>query len=258
MITRGIYRIVNKTNGKFYVGSSDDIQRRFSRHKLDLSKNRHDNPHLQNAWNKYGDGNFEFEVVRQCAIPELLVEEQKDLDIWVGKKECYNIRADAKCPVAPGSHRPEWVKEKISAAQRGKPKWTEEQKKQMSIDRMGRKPSAETIQKLRDRPKSCYTGIVKAQQLNVGRIYSDEHCLHISNGKQSNPKIFTDEERIHIKDGVRKAILEGRYHKNKIPKEEYEIIRTLYLSGGTNKRQLAFKYGITPTSMSRLLKRIGI
>jgi len=258
MATCGIYKIENNDNGKFYIGSSDDIHRRFGRHISDLRRNKHDNAHLQNAWNKYGEKSFDFEVVRECSTLDLLVEEQKDLDVWVGNPNCYNIRESAECPVTPGSKRPEWVKEKISAAQRGKPRWTEEQKKQMSIDRKGRKPSAETVQKLRNRPKSCYTGIVKAQQLNVGRIYSGEHCLHISNGKQLTPKVFTDEERIHIRDGVRKAILEGRYHKNKIPKEEYEIIRTLYLSGRTNKRQLAFKYGITPTSMSRLLKRIGI
>jgi group I intron endonuclease len=54
MATCGIYRIINKINDKFYIGSSDNIERRFSRHLLDLKKNKHDNQHLQNAWNKYG------------------------------------------------------------------------------------------------------------------------------------------------------------------------------------------------------------
>ena len=257
MATIGIYRIRNKVNGKFYVGSSDNIQRRFSRHKLDLSKNRHDNPHLQNSWNKYGEISFDFDIIRECQKTNLLLEEQKELDLWVGKTECYNMRKDAKCPTAPGSKRPAWVVKKYADAQRGKPRWTEEQKKQMSIDRMGRTHSLETKRKMKNRASS-FDNIQLAQRFNVSRVYSPEHCLHISNGKQSNTKVFTEEERNHISDGVRKAVLEGRYHKNKVPKEKYDTIRGLYLSGTINKRQLAFKYGITPSSMQKLLQRIGV
>ena len=103
-----------------------------------------------------------------------------------------------------------------------------------------------------------FKNIQTAQQFNIGRVYSTEHCSNISMGKQMTSKVFSNEERTHIKDGVRKSVLEGRYHKNKVPKEEYETIRGLYLSGSINKRQLAFKYGITPSSMQKLLQRIGV
>jgi len=53
-------------------------------------------------------------------------------------------------------------------------------------------------------------------------------------------------------------ISEGRGGKNKIPKTEHDSIKTLYVSGGINKRQLAFKYGVHPTSMGKLLKKLGI
>ena len=130
MATIGIYRIRNTKNGKFYLGSSDDIVRRWKEgHKAKLVRGVHDNPHLQNAWNKYGKDSFLVEVLRECSKEDLLVEEQKELDVWVGCPECYNIRKDAKCIVLPGSNRPEWVKQKISLAQKGKPRWTEEQKK---------------------------------------------------------------------------------------------------------------------------------
>jgi len=62
MATRGIYRIKNKHNGKFYLGSSDNIQRRFSRHLNDLCKNKHDNAHLQRSWNKHGSDAFTLEM----------------------------------------------------------------------------------------------------------------------------------------------------------------------------------------------------
>ena len=56
----GIYKIVNKINGKYYVGSSKDvINYRWIHHKRALRSNRHKNDYLQNAWNKYGEDNFE-------------------------------------------------------------------------------------------------------------------------------------------------------------------------------------------------------
>jgi group I intron endonuclease len=211
---RGLYKIINKINGKFYIGSSDNIKRRFNRHLYDLKKNKHDNIHLQNAWNKYGKENFEFQFLRQVSSLSLLFEEQKELNIWVGKEECYNIRKDATCPVAVGEHRSDEIKQKISLAQKGKPKWTLEQRKQMSLDRKGRKHTKETIKKF------------------FGRKHSVETRHKIKIYQQNRPK--------------------------KIPLTEYETIKSLYLSGDINKRQLAFKYNVSPTLMGRILKRTGI
>lgn len=62
----GVYKIINKKNGKFYIGSSKNIYKRWDQHKNDLRNNCHDNGHLQNAWNKYGENNFEFEIIEEC------------------------------------------------------------------------------------------------------------------------------------------------------------------------------------------------
>lgn len=252
----GIYKIINKINGKFYIGSSIDIKSRFYNHKSQLNKNIHDNQHLQNAWNKYKKDNFDFIIIKLCESSNLIVEEQKELDIWVNKDECYNLSPSADVPMR-GIPRSDEVKQKISLNQKGKPKWTEKQKKQMSIDRKGRKHSTETIKKFKNR-KSSFENIKKAQSKNIGRIYSEKHCKNISTIKKSKNKKFSQEEIEKIRIGVIKAIKEGRYNKNKVPFSEYENIKSLYLSGNMNQRNLAFKYGITPPSMNRLLKRIGI
>ena len=47
----GIYKIV--INNKAYVGSSFDLDRRLIQHKSDLNCHRHDNQHLQRAYDKY-------------------------------------------------------------------------------------------------------------------------------------------------------------------------------------------------------------
>ena len=63
----GVYKITNRVNGKIYVGSSKNIYERWNQHKDKLRNNCHDNIHLQNAWNKYGEENFEFEIIEECA-----------------------------------------------------------------------------------------------------------------------------------------------------------------------------------------------
>jgi hypothetical protein len=98
----------------------------------------------------------------------------------------------------------------------------------------------------------------KISEASKNQTWSMQRCQNISLSKIKKQRIFTEEERKNISDGVQTAVLEGRYHKNKVPQEEYETIRGLYLSGSINKRQLAFKYGITPSSMQKLLQRIGV
>jgi group I intron endonuclease len=80
--TSGVYKITNEINGKYYIGKSTKIGRRWSEHRRFLRQNRHDTPHLQNAWNKYGENSFKFEILeRDIPISNLRVTEQKYLDI---------------------------------------------------------------------------------------------------------------------------------------------------------------------------------
>lgn len=91
----GIYKIINKTNGKYYVGSSTELDTphgRWYKHKRALIKSNHANNHLQSAWNKYGEESFDFVVVEEATKEKLLETEQKYLDIASTEKEnCYNI-----------------------------------------------------------------------------------------------------------------------------------------------------------------------
>lgn len=90
----GIYKIVNKINGKYYVGGSEKIigyKGRWYNHRKSLNKNNHHCIGLQRAWNKYGEKNFEFIIVEHTDISELSMAEQKYLDIAKTEKEkCYN------------------------------------------------------------------------------------------------------------------------------------------------------------------------
>ena len=58
-----IYKIENTVNGKVYIGQTNDPERRKKDHFGRLKRNKHENPYLQSAWNKYGEDNFNFEVI---------------------------------------------------------------------------------------------------------------------------------------------------------------------------------------------------
>jgi group I intron endonuclease len=91
----GIYKIINKINGKYYVGSSKNINygyhSRWNRHKRDLNKKIHRNDHLQRSWDKYGEDNFDWVLVEKIPEEKLVETEQKYLDIAKTEQDkCYN------------------------------------------------------------------------------------------------------------------------------------------------------------------------
>lgn len=62
----GIYKITNVENGKVYIGSSVDINRRWWEHRSRLKYKRHGNDHLLSAWSKYGKEKFHFCIIEEC------------------------------------------------------------------------------------------------------------------------------------------------------------------------------------------------
>ncbi len=80
----GIYRINNLLDQKFYIGSTlhkEGINRRLIYHLWELRNNKHGNPYLQNAYNKYGEENFEFIGLMNTEKGENFDVEQYLLDI---------------------------------------------------------------------------------------------------------------------------------------------------------------------------------
>lgn len=96
MKVSGIYKIENKVNGKIYVGSSKDIKNRWMQHKRELNKNTHHSVKLQRAWNKYGEENFEFSILEECAEDKRLYLEQYYIDKFKSFFEGYNCKERTK------------------------------------------------------------------------------------------------------------------------------------------------------------------
>lgn len=92
----GIYKITNKNNGKFYIGSSKHLDRRWWEHQNDLIKNMHGNPKLQHAWNYHGKSSFEFTIIENVEESNLFNREQFYLDTFKPHQIGYNI-SDKAC-----------------------------------------------------------------------------------------------------------------------------------------------------------------
>lgn len=102
LIKSGIYKIINKVNGKYYVGRSCNITKRWREHKNKLRNNKHCNQHLQSAWNLYGEHSFEFVLVEELNNNKqtLIKAEEKYISIFLenrknGNDNCYNLSISA-------------------------------------------------------------------------------------------------------------------------------------------------------------------
>jgi group I intron endonuclease len=80
----GIYRIVCKPTGQFYVGSAVNLHERLRSHWTALRRGKHANKYLQRAWKRYREVNFEFKVVELVKPSRLLAAEQS----WLNKTRC--------------------------------------------------------------------------------------------------------------------------------------------------------------------------
>lgn len=111
-----LYEIVNLVNGKKYIGQTiqSNPNLRWLGHKKLLRKNCAANKHLQNAWNKYGELNFVFRVLRKAqSLSELNLLETKYIRRYktLNKNFGYNIFSGGR-----NSPMPIQIKIKIAKA----------------------------------------------------------------------------------------------------------------------------------------------
>ena len=90
----GIYKILNRVNGKVYVGQSVNIIERWKQHGY-KAFNQNElayNSAIHAAFRKYGLENFELKVLEECLVSELDERER----YWIQELDCltpkgYNI-----------------------------------------------------------------------------------------------------------------------------------------------------------------------
>lgn len=149
MVTSGVYKITNIENGKVYIGSSKDINKRITAHIRELKKNIHDNTHLQSAWNKYGKEKFEFSILEFVPDINILLEREQ---FWMDKYQCY--KRDFGYNMLPTAGSPDGNR------------LSKETRKRISESNKGRNCTAETKQKISNSQK--------------GKVHTQEEREHTS------------------------------------------------------------------------------
>ena len=157
----GIYAIFNSIDERVYIGSAVSVARRIWLHKTDLNANRHHSQHLQNFYNKYGEGSIGFaflcetEKTKDC----LIGTEQRFLDYL---KPAFNISPTAGS-VMGTKKTPEQRKALSEKRLSMNIRYDDDYKKRMSIalsgknnpmygksPNWGKKHKPETIQKMKE------------------------------------------------------------------------------------------------------------
>jgi group I intron endonuclease len=151
-MTSGIYQIKNSINGGVYFGRSVDVDDRMTHHRNQLRRGVHHNKRLQNAWNKYGEGAFEFECVWEKEPDSLYDLEGFVLEFMWGHDKLYNHHKLSHGGFEPGntlgcfSRSPE-TKERIRTAFTGR-EFSDEHKAKIKASKTGLKASDETRAKM--------------------------------------------------------------------------------------------------------------
>jgi group I intron endonuclease len=142
----GVYFIGNKVNGKIYIGSSFDMDKRWINHRHELNRQKHHSLHLQRSYNKYGIEAFEFNIIEYSnpIKDELLECEQKWIDFYTCYEPKYGYNILAKAHSSLGFKHTEESKKKIGLRSKGQQTFlglshTDNAKKMIGDSSRGRK-----------------------------------------------------------------------------------------------------------------------
>ena len=237
-----IYRIINKIDGKSYIGQycKDNPKGRFTNHKSRARK-QDANEHLYRAIRKYGIENFDFTLVCTCENSEL-----NDLEIKYIKEfdtfgpNGYNMTSGGQ-GLRDFKHSPETI-ERLRITSTGKFP-DEETRKRISEGLMGHGCTAETREKMRIAStgvKKTAETIEKLRQASTGRVVSKETGEKLSKALKGKPKSAEHVKKI-------KEI------KRKLNPEDIQYIREN--PDGLTGVQLAEKFKSSKASISRIINK---
>lgn len=141
----GVYGILNRITGKWYVGSSIELTKRMGRHLWELRTGRHHSQKLQRSFTKHGEHAFEFRVLLACAEKDVHLFEQRAINTLKAAAHGYNVAAEPKGGFMRGRQWPEGTKASRVEAMKGFAH-TDESKKRIKDTLASRPAEAKRLQ----------------------------------------------------------------------------------------------------------------
>lgn len=191
----GIYGIKNLINGKIYIGKTGmNFGDRWDSHRSLLNSGKHDNPHLQRAWDQYGQNNFEFIVIENCNVDDLSDREKYYIKLYKDMGLAYNIHDGGDEGYNLGKHLSDETKRKIGEKNR--------------INGLGRKASDGTKLKMSE----SHTGMKYTPMSEEGKknIQQAQQKYFEQNPKKLNIDDVIEIRRLH-KDGLKYSEIAREY-----------------------------------------------
>lgn len=233
-MTACIYKISNIVNGKFYIGSTNDYERRHQEHLRQLKLGIHHNLYLQRAFNKYGEANFSNEIILEVKDPnDLLYYEQVALDNAFkkySKKQIYNTSTRSDRPPSHNELSAEKQASKILKLRNHglqRPPFSEAHRKKISKALTGLKRTDREIELIRERFSKDWVIIRPTGEVleihNMNAFIKEENARYNINLEQALlNKVANGERTHHLNYQVFKK---EDFSHDKIKNLEKEIIR---------------------------------
>ena len=92
MKINAVYKITNTVTGDFYIGSSKDVERRWSSHKWPSIWKKNPNNPMYLDMQRYGVDKFEFQVIEEVEPEKLKETEQKFIETLKPAYNNYNAK----------------------------------------------------------------------------------------------------------------------------------------------------------------------
>lgn len=231
-----VYEIKNLINGKRYIGSTVNKRKRWRRHRNWLQDNKHSNNHLQNAWNKYGEENFEFSVLEKVGDEDNLLDKEQE---YLDKEDPeYNVAIDAKASMRgiSGEDHP-WYGAKH----------TEEAKKKMSEAHKGKKLSEKTKDKISEAHRD--KDISREIEEKIIKFLPDE----VSG--ENNPfygKKHSEETKEKMSEAHKNKMRGEDNPKSKLTKKKVKVIKYLLKGEHFTQEEIGGMFGVSGAHIGKI------
>ena len=222
----GIYEIRNLENNKRYIGSSNNIHRRWLGHRWDLENNRHHSKHLQKAWDKYGSDVFQLFVLEAVLVEELEERERYFVELYDSTNGDFGYNETFGGKGCPGRKISQDTRDKISKSNKGRT-LSDISKQRISEAGIGRKHTQETKEKMSKSRKGVpQWWNIKGGEHNYTQEYRDK-ISKLHKGKKRSKEVG------------------DRISESKLGRKRNQKTSSIYVGVSLEKRSNKWKAGIS-------------